>query len=133
MEKFWKKIVKERLNIKTRSIELNVMQRCTVTNASLTDINEAVNSGRFGVKLSLNGETAKMICFNRIDNEKYMINYKYVDVGYVCNQEKLFPKNWIIGNNTDIHYDFINYVTPLIEGEVNIERKDGLPVFCYRK
>lgn len=131
--KILEKIVKERLNIKTRSIELNVMQRCTVTNACLTDINEAVNSGRFGVKLSLNGETAKMICFNRIDNEKYMINYKYVDVGYVCNQEKLFPKNWIIGNNTDIHYDFINYVTPLIEGEVNIERKDGLPVFCYRK
>lgn len=131
--KVLEKIIKEKFNIKTRSIELNVMQRCSAINASLTDVNEAVNLGAFGVKLSLEGETGKMICMSRIKNKKYSINYECVDVGYVCNQEKLFPKKWIINNGTDIHPDFIDYITPLIEGEVNIERKDGLPTFCYRK
>lgn len=131
--KYLENIVKEKINIKTRSIELNVIQRCSATNASLTDINEAVDTGKFGLRMALQGETAKMVCSSRVNDEKYKIKYYCVDVGYVCNQEKLFPLNWIIGNGTDIHADFSKYATPLIEGDVEIEKKDGLPIFCYRK
>ena len=131
--KYLANIVKEKFNIKARSIELNVMQRCSAVTASLTDINEAVEIGEFGMKMALEGETGKMICSNRINDKIYMLKYYCVDVGYVCNQEKLFPVNWIIENGTDIHADFLKYVIPLIEGDVHIEKKDGLPIFCYRK
>lgn len=131
--KFIENLVKERLNVKTRSIELNVMQRCSANDISLTDINEAVEAGKFGVKMALEGESAKMVCLNRKNDEGYIIRYYGVDVGYVCNQEKLFPTKWIIGNGTNIHVDFVKYATPLIEGDVKIEKKNGLPIFCYRK
>lgn len=131
--KYLENVVKEKFNIKTRSVELNVMQRCSATNASLTDVNEAVDTAKFGLRMALQGKTAKMICSNRVDDERYIIKYYCVDIGHVCNQEKLFPVKWIIGNDTDIHADFIKYTTPLIEGDVEIEKKDGLPVFCYRK
>ena len=131
--KYLEKIVKEKLNIKTRSIELNVTQRCSSTNVSLTDVNEAIDTGKVGVKMALQGKTAKMICTNRENDEVYSIKYHSVDVENICNKEKVFPINWIICNGTDISDNFIKYATPLIEGDVQIEKKNGVPIFCYRK
>lgn len=37
----------------------------------------------------------------------------------VCNHKKLFPKDWITINGTDIHSDFLKYINPLIEGELD--------------
>ncbi len=131
--KYLENLVKERLGVKVRSIELNVCQRCSSAMLSDTDLNEAAASGAYGVKCALEGATGKMITFRREAGEDYRIDYMTEDVNLICNQEKTVPAEWITGNGSDIGKEFIEYALPLIRGEVEVPSKDGLPLFAYRK
>ena len=131
--KYLENLLKERLDVKVRSIELNVCQRCSSACLSAADLNEAVESGRFAVNAALSGETGKMISFLRTESSPYHLEYGRVDVNVVCNKEKPVPKEWIIDDGSDIGEDFILYAAPLIQGAVDVPTKDGLPYFAYRR
>lgn len=131
--KYLENIIKDKLGVKVRSVELNVNQRCKAALASLTDIDEAIMAGRKGMEMALAGETGKMVAFVREESEDYCIQYKAVDCELVCNQEKMLPREWISDDGTDISDDFKNYVIPLIQGETNAPIENGLPKYCYRK
>jgi 6-phosphofructokinase 1 len=131
--KYLENLVKERLNVKVRSVELNVTQRCSTSLLSLTDLTEASMAGSTGVKAVISGETGKMVAFKRLSDAPYEIAYELVDVNEVCNEEKKIPLEWITNNGTDIGSEFINYVLPLTQGSPSIPEKDGLPVFASRK
>lgn len=130
--KYLENLVKEHLNVKVRSVELNVTQRCSSTLLSKTDLDEAALAGKAGVQAILAGETGKMVAFHRTTNKPYSITTSLVDVNEVCNQEKKVPLEWITNHDTDIADEFISYVLPLIQGNVTIPQKDGLPLFAYR-
>lgn len=131
--KYLENLVKERLGVKVRSIELNVCQRCSSAMLSDTDLSEAAASGAYGVKCALEGESGKMVAFHRAQGEEYHIDYVTEDVNLICNQEKTVPEEWITGNGADIGNGFIEYALPLIRGEVEVPKKDGLPLFAYRR
>lgn len=131
--KYLENLVKEKLGVKVRSIELNVCQRCSSTMLSGTDHREAINAGIYGVQAALAGETGKMISFKRHKDHPYEMSYKTADVNIICNEEKLVPTEWIINDGSDISDDFITYAAPLVQGDVKLPTKDGLPVFAYRK
>ena len=69
--KYLENLVKDRLGVKVRSIELNVCQRCSSAMLSGTDQKEAIASGAYGVKCALEGETGKMVAFRRVPGEDY--------------------------------------------------------------
>ena len=129
--KYLENLVKERLGVKVRSIELNVCQRCSSSMLSKTDQKEAIASGAYGVTCALKGETGKMIAFNR--TEDYCIDYVTEDVNLICNQEKTVPLEWITNEGSDIGEEFIRYATPLIQGDVSVPSENGLPKFAFRK
>jgi 6-phosphofructokinase len=129
--KYLENLVKERLGVKVRSIELNVCQRCSSSMLSKTDQKEAIASGAYGVTCALKGETGKMIAFNR--TEDYRIDYVTEDVNLICNQEKTVPLEWITNEGSDIGEEFIHYATPLIQGDVSVPSENGLPKFAFRK
>lgn len=131
--KYLENLVKEKVGVKVRSIELNVCQRCSSAMLSDTDLTEAVNAGAYGVQAALKGETGKMITFNRHYNHPYELSYGTADVNNICNKEKPVPAQWITENGSDISDDFIAYAAPLIQGNVTVPMKDGLPAFAYRK
>ena len=131
--KYLENLVKEKIGVKVRSIELNVCQRCSSAMLSATDQKEAIASGAYGVKCAIEGETGKMIGFSRLAGEDYKIDYVAEDVNLICNQEKTVPLEWITGNGSDIGQEFIDYALPLIQGEVKVPVKDGLPLFACRK
>lgn len=131
--KYLENLVKERLGVKVRSIELNVCQRCSSAMLSKADQKEAIASGAYGVKCALEGETGKMIAFKRVKDEPYTIDYVTADVNKVCNQEKTVPVEWITNDGTDIGSEFIAYAKPLIQGEVQVPMEDGVPKFAYRR
>ena len=131
--KYLENLVKERLGVKVRSIELNVCQRCSSAMLSDTDLKEAAAAGAYGVKCALAGETGKMIAFHRVPGAEYQIEYITEDVSLICNQEKTVPAEWITGNGSDVGREFIEYALPLIRGRVEVPEKDGLPLFAYRK
>ena len=126
-------IIKQNLQVKVRSVELNVSQRCSSAMLSATDLQEAVDSGAYGVKCALHGESGKMIAFVRADGEEYKLSYEAKDVNEICNREKGVPAGWITKDGSDVSDEFIRYAKPLIQGEVQVPQQDGLPLFAYRK
>ena len=131
--KYLENLVKEKIGVKVRSIELNVCQRCSSSMLSATDQKEAIASGAYGVKCAIEGETGKMIGFSRVEGGDYRVDYVTEDVDLICNQEKTVPLEWITKSGSDIGQEFIDYALPLIQGGVKVPSKDGLPLFAYRK
>ena len=131
--KYLENLVKERLGVKVRSVELNVCQRCSSSMLSKTDQKEAIASGAYGVKAALNGASGKMVAFERLDGDDYQIDYVLKDVNVICNQEKCVHVTWITADGSDVTEDFIRYARPLIQGEVTVPTEDGVPKFAYRK
>ena len=134
--KYLENLVRERLGVKARSVELNVSQRCSASLISAADQQEAVAAGRFGVQAALKGATGKMVSFIRrveADGARRM-ECGLEDVNAICNEEKTVPADWIINNGSDVSEKFLQYVFPLVQGRVDIPLgEDGLPVFVYRK
>lgn len=131
--KYLENLVKEKLGVKVRSVELNVCQRCSSSCLSATDLNEAVESGRFAVKAAIDGETGKMITFIRKSSDPYELEFGTADVNIICNMEKPVPQEWITEEGSDIGDEFLVYAKPLIQGNVEVPMKDGLPYFAYRR
>lgn len=131
--KYLERLVRGRLGVKARSVELNVSQRCSVSMVSAADRQEAVMAGRYGVQAALNKETGKMISFIRESDAPYSLVCGLEDVDRICNKEKTVPLTWITGEGTDLSEDFLKYVKPLVKGNVQIPAdEDGLPRFVYR-
>ena len=134
--KYLENLVRSRLGVKARSVELNVCQRCSVSMMSAIDQKEAISAGTFGVQAALNGETGKMVSFIRIKTAdgSYSMECSLEDVNEICNEEKTVPLSWISQDGSDVTEDFIHYASPLIQGNVELPMgEDGLPVCVYRK
>lgn len=131
-------LVKERLGVKVRSVELNVSQRCSSAMLSKTDQKEAIASGSFGVTAAIKGETGKMVAFKRQSpltlDADYVLNYATEDVNEICNKEKTVPLEWISEDGSDVTEAFLAYARPLVRGNVLVPTdEDDLPKFAYRK
>ena len=126
--KYLEKIVSNELSCKVRSIELNVMQRCSSHISSKTDIEEAYSIGASAVEAFFKGESGKMMRFKRISDIPYSVKIEAVDASLVANKEKFFPKEWINEECNNIKDDAIKYFLPLIQGELDIKTKNGMPV-----
>ena len=131
--KYLENLVKDTLGIKVRSVELNVSQRCSSSCLSGTDLEEAVCAGSYGVDCAMDGKTGVMITFERQAGDSYEMVPGTADVNQICNEEKVVPSDWITADGSDVTESFLNYVRPLIQGQVEVPQKDGLPHFIYRK
>lgn len=127
--KYLEKYTQEHIGCKVRSIELNVMQRCSSHIASLTDITEAERIGRAAVAAALEeNKGGVMMVFRRISNNPYRVEIVTADIAKIANQEKKFPREWINAEGNNVTIDALNYFLPLIQGEPVIEYRNGIPV-----
>ena len=122
-------LVKDRLDIKVRSIELNVLQRCAAHIASRTDINESFALGQAAVKYAAEGKTAVMSTIKRVSNDPYQWIIEPENVSLIANQAKSIPLEWITPEKNDVTPEMEAYLRPLIIGEVSLQYKDGLPMY----
>lgn len=123
-------IVKERLGCKVRSIELNVLQRCASHIASRTDIEESIAIGKAAARAGHQGETAKMLCYERLSDAPYAMKIFSHDIRDIANQEKTIPSEWINAKGNDLTAEAVAYLKPLIQGEIMLSYANGLPVYC---
>lgn len=122
------KILKEKLGVKTRAITLSTLQRAAAHLASKTDLEEAYNCGKKGAELAFKGESGKMVYMNRVSDNPYKIKYEvFDDIHKIANIEKKIPLEWIDVDNNYVKEELVNYLKPLIQGEVKQIYKDGLP------
>ncbi len=125
-------LVKDRLGIKVRSVELNLVQRCAAHITSKTDVEDAFTCGVEAVKAAAKGESGKMVCMIRKSDEPYEISFECKDINTIANGEKMVPAEFITPEGTDVTEAFVKYALPLIMGENDIKYKDGIPAFIKR-
>ncbi len=124
--KYLEHLVSEQIGCKVRSIELNVMQRCSSHFASLTDITESQKIGEAAVEAALNGKTGCMMSFKRGSSSTYDCEITAVPVAVSANSEKFFPVEWINSSGNGVTQEAVDYVMPLIQGELTPIMKNGM-------
>ena len=126
--------VKEKLGVKTRAIELSLLQRCAAHCASQTDIDEAVLLGREAVREAVAGQSDKMVgIVRRPGAAQYQPDVQLFDLTATANAEKKFPLEWITDGGTAVSDQFLPYVLPLIAGEPAFPWENGVPRFARLK
>lgn len=127
-------LIKEKTGLKTRPIILSSLQRAAAHVASLTDVKEAEKVGKHGAKLAFNNESGKMVIMERVSNNPYRIKYSsFNNIHDIANLEKKVPLEWIDQENNYVKDELIDYIRPLIIGEVKQYYKDGVPEHLIRK
>ena len=120
-------LVKDRLGCKVRSIELNLPQRCAAHLASLTDITESVGVGNAAVDAAVSGKTGVMMTINRAEGKNYSVYYDSADISGIANGVKGVPAEYINAEGNGVTDSCVEYLAPLIIGEVNPIYENGLP------
>ena len=121
------------IGCKTRAIELSTLQRSASHCASRIDILEASQVGGAAVKAADEGDSGKMVVLNRISDDPYQCGTEVKDVHKIANDEKLVPREWVNEEGTYVTDEFVNYVRPLIQGDVSPIMVDGIPRHLYRQ
>lgn len=122
-------LIKEAINVKVRSIELNVLQRCAAHISSLTDLNESFALGSHAVECAVNGQSKCMLTLNRVADNPYEVTIGTADIKGIANEAKSIPREWINDAGNDITPALYEYMAPLIVGEPTIKYRNGLPVY----
>ena len=127
-------VIKKEMGVKVRPIELSLLQRCAAHCASGTDIAESFMSGKVAVESAVAGITDKMVGFKCTRGaDGYKCEPELFDLSLVANTEKKVPRAWINAEGNGVTKEFLDYCMPLIQGETNMVKEDGLPRFVHLK
>ena len=126
-------IIKNKTGAKVRGIELSLLQRCGSHLASKTDVKEAWQAGAAAVNAAVEGVTDKMVAFKCTREGGYTCETTLEPLDIVANFEKKVPREWINEAGNGVKQEFIDYVLPLIQGETDAPKENGLPRFAHLK
>ena len=121
-------LVKEKIGCKVRSIELNLMQRCASHLASANDLSESKMLGMTAADRALNGISGEMAIVERLSSAPYRVRYGTTDIALVANLEKKVPDSCIHPQGNDVTEQMLEYLRPLVHGEVQVPMCGGVPV-----
>lgn len=121
-------LVKEKIGCKVRSIELNLMQRCASHLASANDLSESKMLGMTAADRALNGVSGEMAIVERLSSAPYRVRYGTTDIALVANLEKKVPDSCINPQGNDVTEQMLEYLRPLVHGEVQVPMCSGVPV-----
>ena len=123
--------VRNEIGCKVRSIELNLMQRCAAHLASATDIQESRMLGKTACQYALGGATGMMAAVIRTSDKPYATEFKALPVCDIANAIKRVPADYINDAGNDVTEKMVDYLTPLIQGEMNTVYENGIPKYLY--
>lgn len=124
--KFLQQLIKNSITSSVKLTEAGVIQRCAMHCVSKTDLDEAEMVGTASVKYALSDYTGYMTTLERINEESYRCSTGVAKLEEVCNKVKHVPADWINQRDNHISKELIDYIAPLIKGEVNVFGEDGL-------
>jgi 6-phosphofructokinase 1 len=126
---YLKELVESRLKLKTRTIKPDICKQSAVHFVSRVDMEEAYLVGKEAVKLVLEGKSGYMVAIKRGKGKVYKGRVSAARLSLVANMEKKVPRRWINRRGNFVTKQFIDYIRPLIQGEVSLPIQNGLP--CY--
>lgn len=119
-------LVKQNIAKRVRTVEFSIIQRCAAHIASLIDNQVAAMVGKVGVEKILSGVSDVMISIEKTEKG---FEPGTVSLSKVANYTKPFPKEWIDVENRWVTKDAIEYMLPLIQGNVDVPYENGLPKY----
>lgn len=122
-------LVEKQLEVKARTAKLGIAQRAASHCSSKTDNQEAFLCGKAAVQAAVAGETDKMVILTRTGTNPYVCTTGLVPLNEVANTVKTIPENFISKDGVSLNIQFYKYALPLIEGEVDVPYKGGVPIF----
>ena len=125
-----KTYVEKNICKKVRTVNYSTIQRSAGHCASLTDNEEAYMCGAMAVRYAVEGHTGKMVGLFREGNEEYKCETQLVNLDDVANKEKKMPIEWITPELNNVTHEAIEYIRPLIMGEVKIRMENGIPRYA---
>ena len=127
-------VVKQKMGVKVRGIELSLLQRCGSHLASRTDIQEAYAAGKAAVEAAVSGLTDQMVALDCTrDADGYHCQTKLIPLTQAANTERKVPRAWINEAGNGVCQSFIDYALPLIQGETEAVKESALPRFAHLK
>ena len=103
-------------------------QRHSSVLASMVDLREAYESGRYAAEIARKFGNGFMSTILRAPGSTYRAIYDKVPLVVVANSERFFPKAWIAANRYDVTDEFVRYAMPLIGMEMApVPLENGLP------
>lgn len=127
--KYLEQKLHDELGVKTRGIELNILQRCASHIASETDLSESMNLGATAVKAYEEGKTGVMVNLIRTSSSPYQVTYGSHPVSEIANEVKSVPDEYINEAGNDVTDAMLDYLKPLIVGEAKQSFSNGLPTY----
>lgn len=124
--------IKESLGFKARAVEFSTLQRAASHIASLTDIEEAFQSGEAAAAAAREGKTGMMVTLVREEGEGYSCGTGLYDIHGIANVEKKVPLDWIKDNGCGMTEEYTGYARPLIQGELHPIYECGTPKHLVR-
>lgn len=112
--------------IKTRGIELSVLNRASSFTPSLVDIKEAEKVSQKAYLAAKRGHTGVMIALGRKKSNKYAPDFQEIPLQKVADKVVVLPKKYINKAGDNINPSYIDYVAPLIKGNAIPFDDDGL-------
>lgn len=123
--------VKEKIGCKVRSVELNISQRCASHIASKADIEESFGVGDAAANCAVNGSTGCMMSMVRSE-DGYNITFEPREIDGIANAVRCVPDEYINDEGNHVNEKCIEYLLPLIKGEVQHKYTMGLPeIFVF--
>ena len=123
-------IVEPALNLKTRTVKLGYAQRAAAHYASQTDVDEAFACGEAAVRAAIEGQSGFMVKLVRESDKPYKWTTGLQPLEDIANQEALIPREWINEDGWLPNEKFEKYARPLIQGELHLPTRGGLPAFA---
>ena len=125
--RYLSEVVSREVGCKTRAIEFSTLQRAASHCASRADILEAFECGAASVKAGDEGDSGKMAVMVRTSDDPYKITTDIKDVHKIANEVKLVPREWVNAEGDYVTDEFVKYVRPLIQGDMDPITVDGIP------
>ena len=107
-------LVIRRLGYKARGEKPGLLGRSSMNFVSPVDRKEAIEAGTVAVKAVLNGESGKMVAFERISSNPYQAKPFLTDISRVMLEEKKLPEKFINKRGNGVTQEFLDWCRPLI-------------------
>lgn len=111
-------IIAENLKIKARWDKPGTIQRVSQVCVSPVDAEEAYRVGQEAVRQAVKGKSGFMVTLLRRPTKQYSCETGSIGLCEVANQKKDMPRNFINREGNYVTKAFLDYVEPLIGGEL---------------
>ena len=111
-------LIIKKLGYKARGEKPGLVGRAAAHEQSPVDREEAVLAGRMACEAIMNGESGKMVAFERVSTEPYEMKPFFVDIDKVMMYGRTMPDEFINEEGNGVTEAFKEWCKPLIGGEL---------------